>query len=99
MRLYAEWWAAGEDQTRPELSPLYGDLTGLPPTLMFCGTLDTLYPQCRQLADRGRAQGWDLTYVEQPDLLHVYPILPVPEAKQAMATTVAFLAQTPERSR
>jgi acetyl esterase/lipase len=99
MRLYAEWWAAGEDQTRPELSPLYGDLTGLPPTLMFCGTLDTLYPQCRELADRGRTQGWDLTYVEQPDLLHVYPILPVPEAKQAMATTVAFLAQTPERSR
>ena len=91
LRLSAEWWSGGDDLTRPELSPLYGDLTGLPPTLMFCGTLDTLFPQCRELAERAHEQGWDLTYVEEPDLLHVYPILPLPEAKAALGRTSAFL--------
>ncbi len=97
LRLSAEWWSGGDDQTRSELSPSYGDLANLPPTLMFCGTLDTLYPQCRELAERAREQGWDLTYVEQPDLLHVYPILPVPEAKQALATTLDFLGRPADR--
>jgi epsilon-lactone hydrolase len=91
LRLYAQWWSGGDDETRPELSPLYGDLANLPPALMFCGTLDTLYPQCRELADRAREQSWNLTYVEQPDLLHVYPILPVPEARPALRATLDFL--------
>lgn len=93
LRLNAQWWAAGDKETRPELSPLYGDLTRLPPGLMFCGTLDTLHPQCRQLAERAEEQGWDLTYVEEPDLLHVYPLLPIPEAKRALATTLEFLSR------
>ena len=38
------------------------------------------------------ATGWDLTYVEQPGLLHVYPLLPfIPEAKAAWRTTLEFL--------
>lgn len=98
LRLYAQWWAGGDDETRPELSPAYGDLTGLPPTLMFCGTLDTLYPQCRELAARGLAQGWELTYVEEPDLLHVYPLLPIPEARRALETTLDFLGEDPDGS-
>ena len=49
---------------------------------MFCGTRDLLAPGCRLLAGRAAAAGWDLTYVERPDLLHVYPLLPfVPEAR------------------
>lgn len=89
--LAGQWWAGGDDPTRPEVSPLYGGLTGLPRTLMLCGTRDTLYPQCRDLAARAQTAGWDLTYVEEQDLLHVYPILPLPEAKRALADIVVFL--------
>lgn len=91
LQLCAQWWSGGDELNRAELSPLYGELAGLPPTLMFCGTRDTLYPACRQLAEQARAVGWDLTYVEEPDLLHVYPILPIPEAKQALIQLVDFL--------
>jgi monoterpene epsilon-lactone hydrolase len=91
MRLWATWWAGGDDETRPELSPLFGDLTGLPPALMFCGTRDAFHLPCRDLVDRARQADWDLTYVEEPDLLHVYPLLPVPEAHPAFARTVGFL--------
>jgi acetyl esterase/lipase len=93
LRAYAAWWAgSADDLGRPEVSPALGDLTGLPPALMFCGTRDLLVPGCRLLVRRARAAGWDLTYVEEPDLIHVYPLLPgIPEAARAWRRTVDFL--------
>jgi epsilon-lactone hydrolase len=91
---YAEWWAgSADDLGRPEVSPALADLGGLPRALMFCGTRDTLMPGCRLLARRADKTGWDLTYVELPGLIHVYPMLPfIPEARQAWRQTVDFLA-------
>ncbi len=93
IKAYADWWAGRlEDRARPEVSPALGDLAGLPPTLMFCGTRDTLVAGCRLLAQRAEASDWDLTYVEAPDLIHVYPLLPlVPEARAAWRRTLEFL--------
>ena len=93
LHAYATWWAGSPDDLgRPEVSPALGDLTGLPPALMFCGTRDTLAPGCRLLARRAAEAGWDLTYVEQPDLIHVYPLLPsIPEARTAWRRAVEFL--------
>lgn len=93
IRTYAQWWAGPpSDLGRPEVSPALADLEGLPPTLMFCGTRDTLAPGCRLLASRAAETSWDLTYVEVPDLLHVFPILPfIPEARTAWRRTLEFL--------
>ncbi len=94
LRAYAAWWAGREeDLGRPEVSPALGDLTGLPPGLMFYGTRDLLAPGCRLLARRAAEAGWDLTAVEQPDLIHVYSMLPfVPEAEAAFRQSVDFLS-------
>jgi acetyl esterase/lipase len=93
VRAYAGWWAGTPDDLgRPEVSPGLGDLSGLPPALMFCGTRDLLLPGCRLLARRAAEAGWDLTYVEEPGLIHVYPVLPlIPEARRAWRRTVEFL--------
>jgi len=93
LRAYALWWAGSpDDLARPEVSPALADLAGLPPGLMFCGTRDLLLPGCRLLARRARQADWSLTYVEQPDLIHAYPMLPfLPEARVAFKQTVAFL--------
>ena len=59
---------------------------------MFCGSRDLLVPGCRLLADRAAACDWDLTYLERPDLLHVFPMLPfIPEARTAHRITLEFL--------
>jgi epsilon-lactone hydrolase len=94
LHAYAAWWAGSpEDLDRPEVSPALADLAGLPPTLAFCGTRDLLVPGCRLLARRAVEAGWPLTYVEVPDLIHVYPLLPfVPEARRAWRQTLGFLA-------
>jgi acetyl esterase/lipase len=93
MRTYAQWWAGTpEDLGRPEVSPGLGDLSGLPPALMFYGTRDLLAPGCRLLRRRAAEAGWDLTAVEERGLIHVYPLLPyLPEARRAFARTVAFV--------
>ncbi len=93
LRLYAEWWAGSPDDLgRPEVSPALADLSGLPRTLMFCGSRDLLVPGCRLLADRAAATDWDLTYLERPDLLHVFPLLPfIPEGRTAHRITLEFL--------
>ena len=93
MRTYALWWAGSrEDLGRPEVSPGLADLRGLPPALMFYGTRDLLAPGCRLLVRRAAEAGWDLTALEEPGLIHVYPLLPyLPEARVAFRQTVEFL--------
>ncbi len=93
MRAYALWWAGSPDDLgRPEVSPALGDLSGLPRAIVFQGTRDLLWPGTRLLVDRAEEAGWDLTYVEEDGLLHVYPILPIiPESRRAFRQTLAFL--------
>lgn len=100
LRLYARWWAGLPDDApddhpdlaRTEVSPALRDLGDLPPTLMLCGTRDLLVPACRRLATRAAEAGWDLTYVEEPGAIHVYPLLPgIPEAARAWTTTLEHL--------
>jgi acetyl esterase/lipase len=43
------------DRRRPSLSPLYAELSGLPPALMFVGELDPLRDDTLQMAERWRA--------------------------------------------
>ncbi|MEU4312978.1 alpha/beta hydrolase [Nocardia sp. NPDC024068] len=70
-------WAGGDDLGRPELSPINGPLDGLPPTDIYVGTHDILYPDARLFAERAGAA---VRLVEEPGAFHVYPLVPVPEA-------------------
>ena len=93
LEAYAGWWAGTPDDLgRPEVSPALADLAGLPKALMLYGTRDLLAPGCRLLARRAAEAGWDLTSVEEPDLIHVYGLLPlIPEARRAFTQVVDFL--------
>jgi acetyl esterase/lipase len=74
------------------VSPALGDLTGLPRALVLYGTRDLLAPGCRLLARRAAEAGWDLTAIEEPDLIHVYGLLPfVPESARAFRQVTEFL--------
>lgn len=80
LRPIADAWANGLDLRDPRVSPIHGDLTGLPPLQLIVGTRDITLADCRTLRDRLPA-GTALTYHEEPGALHVYPLLPVPEAR------------------
>ena len=89
--IFASWWGGSDDVSIPALSPGFGSLDGLPPTLALCGTRDLLYPENRVLADLAHDRGVDYTLITEPDLCHVYPILPSPEANRALDQIIGFL--------
>lgn len=93
LRAYAEWWGGGDDLARPELSPALADLDGLPRAIVLYGTRDLLAPGCQALVERAAAADWALTAIEEPDLIHVYGLMPgIPEARRAFRQVLDFLA-------
>ncbi|GAA1653975.1 alpha/beta hydrolase fold domain-containing protein [Actinoplanes couchii] len=93
LRPIAAAWAGDVPLTDPRLSPLHGDLTNLPPTQILVGTRDITMPDCRLLRDR-IPQTVPLTYHEQDGAVHVYPLLPVPEARQGRRAVVDHIRAT-----
>lgn len=83
--LAGEVWANGADPCDPRLSPLYGEMAGLPPTDIYQGTRDMLRPQVEALAERMRVAGVAVDLTLCPGGLHVYPIFDAPESNAATA--------------
>lgn len=57
LALCAEKYAGGKDLADPLISPLFGDLEGLPPLFIQTGTSDLLYDEAVQLAERAKKKG------------------------------------------
>lgn len=92
LRAAGKAWSKGADPKLPELSPVHGDLAGLPPITVYVGTRDILWPDAVVLARRAKAAGVELELVEAPGLMHVYPLVPVPEGRAARDRIVHDLA-------
>ncbi len=88
LALAGRWYAGDLDVKDPRVSPLFGDLAGIPPILMFfCGSHDILVVDARRLAERagrGRAAkeqtraAPNVTYHEEPGLMQSMPCSPCP---------------------
>lgn len=59
-----------EERRRPDLSPLYGGLTGLPPALIVAGDIDPLRDDSIQLAERLQAAGTEAELALLPEAPH-----------------------------
>ncbi|WP_347754815.1 alpha/beta hydrolase [Agrococcus sp. ProA11] len=92
LRPIAESWANGTDLRDPRLSPLYGDLQGLPPIEIWVGTRDITLPDCRVLRDRLPAATL-AGYHELDGAVHVTPLLPVPEGTASRRSIIENLAR------
>jgi acetyl esterase/lipase len=86
-------WSGGDDLAGAELNPLSGPLAGLPDTTIVTGTRDLTNPDTRVLRDRLVAQGVPVRYHEHAGLIHVFPLLPVPEAARVLAGLAATVSQ------
>lgn len=75
----------------PRVSPLFGSFASLPPTLVLTGTHDVLNSDARRAALVARKDNADFTLREYPDMIHVWPALPIPEAKPAFDEAASFI--------
>jgi acetyl esterase/lipase len=97
-RMYAgEWFIkayAGHvaDRTNPDVSPLYGDLRGLPPTLLIVGTLDILLEDNLAMAARLSAAGNEVDLRVFPESPHGFTSSPTAMATAALNGVESWLA-------
>ena len=75
----------------PGVSPLYGELDGLPPTMITTGSLDLLLSDCLRLAHRMRAAGVSCDLRVWEGLWHVFEFYPIPEAQTSIAEMAEFI--------
>lgn len=63
------------DPKSPLASPIFADLSGLPPMYVLTGTAENFYDQNMAFVEKAKAAGVDVTHELGPDQVHVYPLL------------------------
>lgn len=56
----------------PYVSPLFGDLEGMPPSIIFAGEDELLFSDAQDMRDKLFACGCDVTLVAKPNMWHAY---------------------------
>ena len=84
-------YAGGADWSDPMLSPLFGDFEGFPPTLIQVGSNELLYSDSEQLMERMRSAGVLCRMEEWTEMWHVFQMMPIKKAAEAMEHIGQFL--------
>ncbi|KUH39777.1 MULTISPECIES: alpha/beta hydrolase [Streptomyces] len=87
-----------EDRTVPDVSPLYGDLGGLPPVLLIVGSTDVLLEDNLALAGRLSAAGNDVELRIYPESPHGFTGHPTALARTALGDVDSWLRDRITRS-
>jgi acetyl esterase len=79
------------DRTNPDISPLFGDLEGLPPALLVVGTSDVLLEDNLAMAARLSAAGAEVDVRVYPESPHGFTSFPTAMAEAAMTGIESWL--------
>ncbi len=83
LREIGKSWAGELDTKDYRVSPLFGNNTGLPKTLIFAGTGEIFHKDIIKYVDNLKRDGVDVRLIEGNGLFHIYPMFPMPEARKA----------------
>jgi epsilon-lactone hydrolase len=81
------------DASDPRVSPLFGNWAGLPPLLIFAGSIEALRDDGKRCAAAAKEAGVDATYVEGEGMVHIWPTYAdlMPEARESREQIGAFV--------
>jgi len=92
LRHLTEAYLAGADPAQPLASPLFGDMTGLPPLLVHVGESEVLRDDSIRLTQQAREVGVRVDLQVFPDVAHVWQMVrQLPESKRSVRAAAAFL--------
>jgi len=91
--VFSKHYRGETDPMTPLLSPLYGELSGLPPLFISAAENDELFDDGEQFSIKAKQAGVDTTFLAGKNMIHCYPLLApmFPEATRAMNEIVAFI--------
>jgi salicylate hydroxylase len=89
----------GHEPTDPLVSPLFGDLSGLPPLFVTASEGEVLRDDATRLAARAEKAGVNVTLRLVEDSVHVYTIFPfLPETRRTMDEVAAWAQRNLRRN-
>jgi len=85
----------GADPKAPLISPLYADVAGFPPTLIFASEAEVLRDDGLRMAERLKGANVETTLITEKKMPHVWPLFigAFPEAKKGVAQAAAFIRE------
>ncbi|MDO5663121.1 MAG: alpha/beta hydrolase [Brachybacterium sp.] len=92
LRRFADLYRGTYAVEDPRLSPLEGEMAGLPPVHLVAGDAEILVGDARRLREKLRDAGVPIAYIEQPGGPHAYPLFGNDPASQwAIRQQIAFI--------
>jgi acetyl esterase/lipase len=95
----AEMYLNGADPKDPQISPLYASFSGAAPVWITVGDTEILHDDARRMVQVLQRDGVNVTYKEQQDLPHVWPLFHniLPEARHTLDELAGWITQTQAR--
>ena len=93
--VFSRHYTGSHPANLPLISPLFGDLGGLPPIFLNSGVDDELYEDGEKYYQRAKEAGVDVTFRAGTGMVHCYPLLApmFREATDAMQEICEFVKQ------
>jgi acetyl esterase/lipase len=95
LRAAAKLYLGDADETDWRASPLFGDLSGLPPLLIHASTSEILLDDARRVSDKASAAGVTVDFREWQGLPHAWHLFAafLPEGRVALRQAAEFMRQ------
>jgi epsilon-lactone hydrolase len=100
VKFYSVSYLGDNDPRNPLISPVFGDLHGLPPLLVHVGEEEILRQDALRIVDRAKAAGVDARLEAYPRMWHVWQVyLALPQAVQSLEDISQFLVSHLEQKK
>lgn len=83
LREMGKAWAGDLSTKDYRVSPLYGDNRGLAKILIFAGENEIFYKDILKYCQNLEKDGVDFRLITGKEMFHIYPLFPIPEARDA----------------
>jgi len=92
LAMFARFYGGDQPLTNPLVSPLYADLTGLPPLLIQVGTDEILLDDSLRFAQKAEAAGVEVKLTVWEGMFHVFHMFPFfTETAEAVTQIASFV--------
>lgn len=91
LKIAAELYAGNDPVAHPDVSPLQGSFRGFPPVGIWIGSRDIFYGDMPLFLEKLEESGVQSIYHEGEEMLHDYPLFPIPEGKTAIKQMQQFI--------
>ncbi len=93
--VFSKYYVGNNPASLPLISPLFGDLKGLPPIFINSGVDDELFEDGEKFCKKAKEAGVDATFRAGVGMVHCYPLLApmFKEATEAMQEICEFIGK------